>query len=111
MKSLTQHPNWAEALQAMPEDVRTAINGAIATRGRRKGWALAKCPPARTAGAAGWQAIMRVWNPYKVSIGMCILWGDKELIEKCVDHLRAIPYEVRSEYTLDLDRASLDPVW
>ena len=110
MVKLTDIAEFHALLETADADVREAITAAICTRGPRKGWALATCPPMGTPGNAGWQAIMRVWNPYKVS--MCAaIFGDRELADRCVGFLRAMGPNVIAAATLDRDRAQLDPVW
>ena len=110
MIKLTETGTFQAMMEQADPAVREAITAAICTRGPRKGWALATCPPMGTPGNAGWQAIMRVWNPYKVSF-CAAFFGDRELTDRCVEALRSLGPNVIRAATIDRDRAQLDPVW
>lgn len=49
---------------------------AIVSKGKNKGSLKATCPRMNTYGAAVWQAFQFVFNPAKVSIGVCIMMDD-----------------------------------
>ena len=57
---------------------KAAIDGAISTRGKNKGFLKAKCPPMGTDEAAAWQAIMIRANPYKAGIGHMMFFTDRQ---------------------------------
>lgn len=93
-----------------PEDikprVRAAGKAALATKGKRKGFLLSRCPPMGTDAAAFWQAAMMTWNPYKASIPS-LLFMDAEMRafhHYCEKYCEAL---ARQGVCLDLDRVKL----
>ena len=52
---------------------------AIVSKGKNKGSLKATCPRMNTYGAAVWQAFQFVFNPAKVSIGVCLMMDDDVL--------------------------------
>ena len=55
------------------ELIRTAINGALVSRGKNKGMLKSKCPPASTHEASAWQALQP--NPFKISVSTIMMFS------------------------------------
>ena len=53
-------------MKTLKERFTEGLNQAFVSRGKKKGLLKAQCPPIDTTGAAVWQGIMSVSNPYKV---------------------------------------------
>ena len=88
-------------------DIKQAINGAIATRGKNKGQLKAKCPPMHTDAAAAWQAIQVEANPFKVSMSACLFFSLRQtkIFNAVLETIRAKNIDVRG---LDRDRLALE---
>jgi hypothetical protein len=82
-----------------------AIDGALVTRGKRKGMLKAQCPASNTDAAAAWQALMGYANPYKLGIGVIMFFDDRQsAIYKAIDDsLKGV--DLRG---LDRDRVALE---
>jgi hypothetical protein len=87
----------------------SAINDAIASKGKNKGSLKAKCPPIDTPGAAAWNAIQFYANCYKV--GMCHIWfmsdDNRAIYNTIVKFIGIHKIDVRS---LDRDRKALETI-
>ena len=57
-----------------------AIKAATVSRGVNRGKLKKACPPMNTDGAAAWQAIVMVSNPYRAGIGHLIFMDDERRI-------------------------------
>jgi hypothetical protein len=55
-----------------------AIDGALVSRGKRKGLLKASCPDSRSDAAAAWQAMMGYANPYKMSIYSIVFFSERQ---------------------------------
>ena len=55
-----------------------AINAALVSRGANKGQLKAQCPRSDTDAAAAWQAMTGHANPYKMGIGVILLFNDRQ---------------------------------
>ena len=64
--------------QEMADRFVAAMDVAIATRGKRKGFLKAKCPPMGTDAAIFWQEAMLIINPYKASIAQMIFRNEDQ---------------------------------
>ena len=83
----------------------SAMDAAIATRGKHKGKLKRVCPPMGTDAAAAWQALTLLSNPYKISIFQISLFSERQawIYRNIVNALE--PLDIRS---LDRDRAALE---
>jgi hypothetical protein len=94
-------------------EIKSAITGALASRGKNKGQLKAKCPPMNTPEAAAWLAIMSHVNPYKVGFGqMLFMDSGNRAIFDAID--RAMNKMGKEQYIgLDKDRLALESlgVW
>jgi len=93
--------------QLSRSEIVSAIEGAIATRGKNKGQLKAKCPPSNTDAAAAWQAIQMEANPYKVSMATCLFFSDRQtkIFNAVIETIRDRNIDVRG---LDRDRVALE---
>lgn len=93
-----------------PEDikprVRAAGKAALATKGKRKGFLLSKCPPMGTDAAIFWQSAMLIFNPFKASIAARLFWDSeqRQFADWCESYCEAL---ARQGVCLDLDRVKL----
>ena len=91
------------------ETIKSAIEKAIASRGKNKGKLKAKCPPINTPGAAAWQAIQLNANPYKV--GVChLFFMDKDNLSIYGSIAQAIKKGNIDVRSLDADRLALESI-
>ena len=58
--------------------IKSAIDGAIVSRGKNKGKIKRTCPPMGTDSAAAWQALMLLANPYKASLFQISLFSERQ---------------------------------
>jgi len=88
-------------------DIKAAIQGAIATRGKNKGQLKATCPRSDTDAAAAWQAIQMEANPHKVSMATCLFFITRQtkIFNAVLETIRERNIDVRG---LDRDRAALE---
>lgn len=105
-------PGIIVVAELMRSEIVSAIDGAIATRGKNKGQLKAKCPPMHTDAAAAWQAIQMEANPYKVSMGACLFFSLRQtkIFNTVLETIRRDGIDVRG---LDRDRVALESlgVW
>lgn len=90
--------------------IKTAIAGALVSKGANKGSLKAKCPPIGTDAAAAWQAIMSHANPYKVGLGHFLFMPDEireNVYNVIVEYIKVTQVDVRS---LDRDRRILESI-
>lgn len=88
--------------------IKSAIAGALVSKGTHKGSLKKQCPPIGTDAAAAWQAIMFHANPYKVGLGHYLFMPDeiKENVYKpIIEYIKFTQVDVRS---LDRDRRALE---
>ena len=94
------------------ERAAKALQGAIVTRGKRKGMLLAKCPPVGTDAAAAWQAVMKFANPFKCGFGHLLFMPEEQrhIRDYIVNDIKSNGRDVRG---LDRDRKALEAlgVW
>ena len=90
----------------MKTRVRAAGKEALATKGKRKGFLLSKCPAAGSDAAIFWQAAMLVYNPFKASIAARLFWNEdqKQFAQWCESYCEAL---AKQGVCLDLDRLNL----
>lgn len=95
------------AVETFKANVKKAIQGAIATKGKNKGMLKAKCPPMNTPEASAWQAIQSVANPFKVGFGhLLFMQGEnREIYDFIVKQIEEKNIDVRG---LDRDRVALE---
>ena len=100
-------PGIVVVAELMHSEIASAIDGAIATRGKNKGKLKAKCPPMHTDAAAAWQAIQMEANPYKVSMGACLFFSLRQtkIFNAVLETIREKNIDVRG---LDRDRLALE---
>jgi len=60
------------------EMIKSAIDGAIVSRGKNKGMIKRTCPPMGSDSAAAWQALMLLANPYKASVFQISLFSERQ---------------------------------
>lgn len=84
-----------------------AIDGALVSRGTRKGMLKASCPKMDTDAAAAWQAMMLHANPYKVSMWQLSAFSERQLAiyNRISDSL-----EGKDLRSLDRDRVVLETI-
>lgn len=100
------------ATEILKEKVKTAIEGALVSRGKNKGMLKAKCPPMGTFEASAWQAIILHANPFKVGFGHLIFFSAEQ--REIYDYIdNKIKTENISVSGLDRDRKALEAfgVW
>jgi hypothetical protein len=88
------------AAPTITDRARVAMTAIIAARGLHKGQLKARPPAMATDAYAAWQGAMLAINPYKVSIGGCLLMSADQ---------RAIMGFVRRVYETTPGTAMLDP--
>lgn len=95
--------------QLSRSEIVSAIQGAIATRGKNKGQLKAKCPPSNTDAAAAWQAIQLEANPYKVSMATCLFFSTRQtkIFNSIAETIQEKNIDVRG---LDRDRVALESI-
>ena len=82
-----------------------AIDGALVSRGQRKGLLKANCPDSRSDAAAAWQAMIGYANPYKMSIWQIALFSDRQrAIYRAID----AALEGKDLRAMDRDRLALE---
>lgn len=88
-------------------DIKQAIHGAIATRGKNKGKLKATCPPMHTDESAAWNAIQSEANPFKLSLTACLFFTVRQqsIFDAVRKTIRANGIDVRG---LDRDRIALE---
>ena len=91
------------------EDIRLAIDGAIAKSGKNIGKLKARCPRYDTDAAAAWQAIQMEANPYKVSLAACLFFSTRQtkIFNAAIDTIQSENIDVRG---LDRDRVALESI-
>jgi hypothetical protein len=82
-----------------------AIDGALVSRGKRKGLLKASCPDSRSDAAAAWQAMMGYANPYKMSISSILFFSDRQ---RCIYRAIDAALEGKDLSALDRDRLALE---
>jgi hypothetical protein len=94
-------------MELTPEIIENAINGALVSRGKRKGMLKSKCPKMNTPEAAAWNAIMSHANPFKVGFGhVMFMNADNRAIFNAIDEtIKVKGIDVR---TIDRDRFALE---
>lgn len=87
-----------------------AIKHIFVTRGKNKGYLLAKAPAMSTDAYAAWMGAQMVANPYKVSMGICLLSVDQHEIMKLTTQIFE---KIKGSQILDRDRHALETmgVW
>lgn len=60
------------------ETIIAAIDAALVTRGKHKGLLKRACPPMGTDGAAAWQALTLLANPYKASLYQIAFFNERQ---------------------------------
>jgi hypothetical protein len=88
-------------------DIKAAIQGAIARSGKNAGKLKATCPRSDTDAAAAWQAIQMEANPFKVSMAMCLFFSTRQtkIFNAVLETIRDRNIDVRG---LDRDRVALE---
>jgi hypothetical protein len=87
----------------MEQKTMDAILNCFATRGKGKGYLLAKCPKSGTPEAAAWQGLALAWNPYKASIFAIMIMSD----ENHAIHKQALAWAESNMQLRGLDRDRL----
>lgn len=111
--SLIDHDKYDPGIivvaELMRSEIVSAINGAIATRGKNKDQLKAKCPPMHTDAAAAWQAIQMEANPFKVSMSACLFFNLRQtkIFNAVLETIREKGIDVRG---LDRDRVALESI-
>jgi len=97
----------------LSDTARGALQGALVSRGPRKGLLLSSAPPSQTLAYAAWQGAMLACNPYKASIAaLLFMTAEQRAVQtEITAALDALPRHVRAG--LDKDRAALEAlgVW
>ena len=89
------------------KEVIDAVQGAVSSRGKSKGMLKAKCPGSATDAAAAWQAIISFANPFKVSVGTCVLFSERQRQIFSLVELMVRNGEINYK-NMDRDRVALD---
>ena len=91
------------------EEIRLAIDGAIAKSGKNIGKLKARCPRSDTDAAAAWQAIQIEANPYKVSVTAYLFFSERQtkIFYAVIDTIQSKNIDVRG---LDRDRVTLESI-
>jgi hypothetical protein len=86
--------------------VREAGKASLATKGKRKGYLLSRCPESNSDAAIFWQSAMLVFNPFKASIAARLFWNEeqRQFAQWCEAYCEAL---ARQGVCLDLDRVQL----
>lgn len=106
---MTQHTTTAtQALANLSDAAVAALQGALVTRGPRKGRLLSAAPPSQSMAYAAWQGAMLSCNPYKASIAaLMFMSAEQRAIQKEVTALfDALPKGAR--ISMDKDRQALE---
>ena len=92
----------------LSEQARTALQGALTTKGPHKGQFLARAPRSNTLAYAAWHGAMLSINPYKVSIGgiMFMDLEQRKIQAEITAFFDAVPKNVRINF--DRDRLALE---
>jgi hypothetical protein len=97
----------------LSDTARDALQGALVSRGPRKGLLLSSAPPSQTLAYAAWQGAMLACNPYKASIAALLFMTPEQraIQAEITTALDTLPRPVRAG--LDKDRAALEAlgVW
>lgn len=73
----------------LKQNIKQGFKEAFVSRGKKKGMLKARCPEMNTMGAAVWQAVTTVANPWKISVGQIALMDkpDRAVYDYIVERL------------------------
>ncbi len=104
---MTTTTTATQALANLSDAAVAALQGALVTRGPRKGRLLSAAPPSQSMAYAAWQGAMLSCNPYKASIAaLMFMSAEQRAIQKEVTALfDSLPKGTR--ISMDKDRQAL----